>query len=574
MGNANSIPDNSKDKSKDKDKPKLSTNAILGIVFSVILAVVVILMILVKNVPGFGKGLGDMLRTIYTYIYTEPKMVLGFLAVLSFITAFIVIYNKQINANSPDDKKKPIFSTWAKDNWIFSIVVIAVIILAMTYLTLSTKPTYINTIPLTMWTVLMQRRMGYIAYFTGFLILAFLFYFYEPWGLSKNYFGQSTFAIIFIGVFLLGLVMNYTAYFSAKDMMIQSKAVGSWDIFIKAMFVLVSLGVSGGLIYWIIGSASKLYSTSSIISFIINLFLVLVILGLTFRVLMSSHYIQNSPYVRLIINVVLYIPCILVNIIDLLVGLFYSQKAVGHKTELILLGLGIFLMALYFIVPMIENMFVLQGGKQLINEPMYINAKGTVANYMQLNDLDPKHMPDPIIYKYNYGISFWFYLDSNTSGQDKYMTIFNYGDKPRVLYKTRDNTLIVTTMQNELPNKKNTKLQPGVKIEDIDSNGNVIVYKRKNVQLQKWNNMILNYSGGTLDIFYNGELSRSVENIVPYMTMDEIAVGESNGLGGGICNLVYFKESLTSQQIKYLYSSVKDKTPPTLYSSTKSLKLS
>jgi hypothetical protein len=107
-------------------------------------------------------------------------------------------------------------------------------------------------------------------------------------------------------------------------------------------------------------------------------------------------------------------------------------------------------------------------------------------------------------------------------------------------------------MQNELPSKKNEKLQPGVKIEDIDSNGNVIVYKRKNVQLQKWNNLILNYSGGTLDIFYNGELSRSVENIVPYMTMDEISVGESNGLGGGICNLVYFKESLTSQQIKYL----------------------
>jgi hypothetical protein len=575
MGNANSIPNNeATEKTDDKNKKdtKLPINEIIGIVFAVLFALMCITVILVYNVPGFGQAVIGQFTSFFTFVYNNPTFVFGFLASVAFLTAFFIIYNKQLKSN---DKDAPIFSTWAKDNWIYSIVVVGVIIAGMTYLTLSTKPQYNTAIPLSMWNILMQRRMGYITYFTIFLVLAFLFYFYEPWGLSNDYFGQSTFAIIFIGALMLGLVMNYTLYFTAKDMMIQSTANKSWDLFVKCLFILASLGISGGLIYWMINSAGKLYSTSSIVSYIINLLLIIVILGLTFKVLMSSHYIQSSPYVRLFINTVLYIPCILVYLVDLIVTLFSSQKPVGHKTELVLLGLGILLMVLYFTVPLIENQFVLQGGKQLINDPIYINAQQNVANYMQLNDLDSNNMPDPIIYDYNYGISFWFYLDSIPSNQDKYITVFNYGNKPHVLYKSSNNTLMITVKPNGAPNSKpNTGEKTGLNLEDIDSNGNVIVYTRPNMQLQKWNNLILNYNGGTLDIFYNGELVKAIENIVPYMTMDGMSVGEAGGLHGGLCNLIYFKNSLSAQQISYIYNTVKDKTPPTLYSSTKSLTFS
>jgi hypothetical protein len=275
-----------------------------------------------------------------------------------------------------------------------------------------------------------------------------------------------------------------------------------------------------------------------------------------------------------LVNSILFIPCLLVYTIDFLVKILSSEKAVGNKTELILLGLGLFLVLLYFIVPLIENFFVLQGGKQIINDPVSINGQRGAADYMQLYDLDPKHMPNPVVYDYNYGISFWFYLDSYPTSKDKYITIFNYGDQPRVLYKCSNNTMMVTSAPNNIPNSSTSSsnpTQPGLNLEDIDSKGNVIVYTRKNMQLQKWNNLIFNYSGGTLDIFYNGELVKSAENIVPYMTMQGITVGENDGLHGGICNLVFFKNSLTSQKIKALYSSVKDKTPPTLYNSTKSL---
>jgi hypothetical protein len=38
-------------------------------------------------------------------------------------------------------------------------------------------------------------------------------------------------------------------------------------------------------------------------------------------------------------------------------------------------------------------------------------------------------------------------------------------------------------------------------------------------------------------------------------------------LNGGICNVIYFNNSLNATQIYYIYNSVKNKTPPTLYES-------
>jgi hypothetical protein len=106
--------------------------------------------------------------------------------------------------------------------------------------------------------------------------------------------------------------------------------------------------------------------------------------------------------------------------------------------------------------------------------------------------------------------------------------------------------------------------QSGNKIlYDLDESGNRIIYVKKDVLLQKWNNIIINYNGGTLDIFYNGELVKSAIEVVPYMTYDTLTVGSESGIHGGICNVKYFNKSLNVQQIYYLYNSVKDNTPPT-----------
>ena len=91
-----------------------------------------------------------------------------------------------------------------------------------------------------------------------------------------------------------------------------------------------------------------------------------------------------------------------------------------------------------------------------------------------------------------------------------------------------------------------------------------IVYQTDKIKLQKWNNLVINYDGGTLDIFINGKLVVSKPNIVPFMSYAQITVGEEKGVSGGACNIVYFSSPLSKSQIDLFYNTLKDKNPPTV----------
>ena len=47
-------------------------------------------------------------------------------------------------------------------------------------------------------------------------------------------------------------------------------------------------------------------------------------------------------------------------------------------------------------------------------------------------------------------------------------------------------------------------------------NENVVIYAREKFKLQRWHNLVVNYVGGTVDVFLNGELVASVKRIVSF----------------------------------------------------------
>jgi hypothetical protein len=58
-----------------------------------------------------------------------------------------------------------------------------------------------------------------------------------------------------------------------------------------------------------------------------------------------------------------------------------------------------------------------------------------------------------------------------------------------------------------------------------------------------------------MDVFLNGVLIGSAPNIAPYMSYDNILIGENKGIQGGIANVVYHNNIRTNESIKLEYSS-------------------
>jgi hypothetical protein len=212
----------------------------------------------------------------------------------------------------------------------------------------------------------------------------------------------------------------------------------------------------------------------------------------------------------------------------------------------------IILILLYIFGPILYEKIILQGGNLLVNKPVNTNKEYALGTYEQLNGSDN--------FDYQYAISCWIFINSdapNTNDSyNKYTTLMNFGGKPNILYNGSTNSMMVTMQQKDL--NKNTKNN----LLEFDEEGNRIIFIKHNVLLQKWNNIIINYDGGILDIFINGELVKSDVGVVPYYTLDSLTIGKDGGINGGICNLVYFKKVLTALNIYFLYNMIKNKTPP------------
>uniref|UniRef100_A0A6C0HXK8 Uncharacterized protein n=1 Tax=viral metagenome TaxID=1070528 RepID=A0A6C0HXK8_9ZZZZ len=395
-----------------------------------------------------------------------------------------------------------------------------------------------------------------------------------------------------IGILLFIFFIIYAAYFSitlfpslipssadpaTTTQQENNKTTTIWERFRSVLLLFLGLGFSGTLIGWLVTIAQNLSSRSGIISFIVNLLVILVILTLVFKLLTLGTYYKQSPLYKLIVNTILYIPCILVSLLDGL-NLLAKPGIPGESPTkyLGLLGLTLFGYAIYLFTPYFASKFAKQGGRQLVNKPTYLNKEQYFGSYQSLNDIK---LPDASgnyyqnlnggsgFYNYNYAISFWFYLDSTNPEKDIehkiYTPILSYGGKPCVQYNPNNNVLMVTMPPDkDVGGATDASTNSISKFTKYDENGNIIIYTKADVLLQKWNNMIINYNGGTLDIFYNGQLVKSAPNVVPYMSQDYLVVGSNKGLNGGICNVVYFNTAIDAKQIYYLYNFVKNKTPP------------
>jgi len=202
---------------------------------------------------------------------------------------------------------------------------------------------------------------------------------------------------------------------------------------------------------------------------------------------------------------------------------------------------------------------------QLLNEPVSLKVETRLPDYFDIYGFVKNKDTNKFVKYYNFSVSFWFYIDTTNGAIDKYKTIFNCDYNPIVMYNPGNNSLKVSIFSEKI--FENCKLlikgdETLEKIKDCKTNSTNIIFESKDFSPQKWNNMVLIYNNGIIDIFYNNEMVKSSKQKIPYIETQNITIGEFDGLNGGICNIKYFKSSINSSQINEMYNNVKKYNPP------------
>lgn len=241
--------------------------------------------------------------------------------------------------------------------------------------------------------------------------------------------------------------------------------------------------------------------------------------------------IKNQPFLGLLFNLIFYLPCLIIDIIDFV----KYQYNITTKTTLIIFILEVILVVLYYITPILKRLYIEYFDKNtthLLIDPIYLNKETTLGNFQ--NHQANLKTTESEIFTYNYAVNLKIWINpqppSTSNAYSKNTNIFNYGNK--ILISHDDNKIYFTALTNK------TEL--------------ITLYILEKIPYQKWINIIINYNGGTLDLFLDGKLISSEINIVPYMSNDLVIVGENNGIHGGIKNILYYNNVLDLNKIKDL----------------------
>jgi hypothetical protein len=600
----------------------------VAIICALITAITFLILLIYNNVENFVK-------------YSSTIIV----AIFVVITAFVLAFNIYLNANVGKSANTNVNSSGPSLRVVgvsmFAVIAICAILFIYIYLNrisklvdeMSMYPILLMAIAVSVLMVLSYNRYVFNEY-SGLLVVCLLLFgfiiYKNPFEVISKYTGPSAFAMIMIIALITLLMFNFqNEKMSTSGSESNNTTTKTISETIKYFLIACILSA---VIY--LGSTfqSGFMSGSGTSSKYIFFAILLVGLAIVYKIILASGFLNDHPAIRFFVNLIFYIPCILVDISDYIIRIVFQTYNTTSKSMWLLLLVESVLLFFYFLYPVLKYKFyqyIFIDGKNdatlLINKPRPLTSEYIVGSYKNLNcGKQPTSTPDDPVtttssdgtkttitpnddgtittkvetadgktktitgyptceYNYNYAFSLWFNIDASFPSS-VFKTILNYGEKPHVKYQGTTNTIMITVHEDDDADKNNTnyserttlikqmkkdgysEAQIGQKLKElgieVDASNNLIVYKNSKVLLQRWNNLVINYNGGTLDIFLNGELVRSSVNVAPFMTYDNLVIGETNGFSGGISSLIHYKHPLNILEVHNIYDTFKDANPP------------
>jgi hypothetical protein len=354
--------------------------------------------------------------------------------------------------------------------------------------------------------------------------------FFEEYGLYTN--------ILFLSI---AVIWGFSMFVKYEN---KTSTIGSTFTNMTKNFILIVLVFAFifGIIYFLTANNT----TSNLIAVMMNIFIVLTSIYTIYHFTKNTEtvkkYSQNKLF-ALFYHLFFVIPCFF---IDTVLFVRDDIKKTPKFVFTILL-IQIIGLIIYFGYPYVVRSIYTHNAKMLLDKPVYTDKEHVIGTYENLKPYTKtsEKLDD---FNYNYGISGWFFLDNiganYNSKSNAYTTIFSYGEKPKIEYNPAEHHLRVSMKQG----------LDGIKI----------IYESTDILLQRWNNFVVNYDGGNVDVFLNGKLVASEGGSVPYMKYDNVIVGNDEGIPGGACNILYYHNPIHKTSIEWLYEYFRRFTPPVI----------
>lgn len=269
----------------------------------------------------------------------------------------------------------------------------------------------------------------------------------------------------------------------------------------------------------------------------------------------KRHITNIDGWTGFVLNFILYIPCLVDDFMEYMKG----QFAITSNITYVLLGFQALLITAYIVLPPLLSSPIKGSAFPIMNEANFFDSrKGFVGkrqiDFTIIKDVYGHDIHNPGLDidsirkkafnngKHAFTLSLWMYLnqqDASITGSE----LFSYGSShPSISYAGVENG------KNKLLFRLNDNCNPF----------------EVNIESQKWNNIVFNYNGNSVDIFINGYLvkTHTVINGLFINESDVFSYGSDSELDGAICNIKYYKKPLTKYQIVNIYNLLNGQNPP------------
>jgi hypothetical protein len=385
-----------------------------------------------------------------------------------------------------------------------------------------------------------------IASVVEVILLILILYKWNPFNVSGKMPALCSIFIMFVIFFQL---MTFMFVYKEQE---SFQITNFLDIAIKIIVTLATICGMVMLIYSVIWTATKFPSAAIGLIYFLNILIVVSTIAIVYT--MSGNYFnkdsfakfigKNNKGLEFISSLIFYTPCALIELVEWA----KTQYNITTNSVLILLSVEFFLISLRILIPKLLKTIIVSDNIQLLRSPVYLNVETDLGNYPKsdkktLEDEDE----DEEKHEYVYSISAWFWINphppSTRKAYTKYANIIEYGRQPAIEFNGLENTLRVVCR--------------------ISDTNEITIAKIPDIDLQVWNNIVINYDGSTMDVFLNGELVGSKPNIVPQKIIRQVInVGEDKGIEGGICNITITDKILQKNQINTIYKTLRELEVP------------